>query len=214
MKKIIILIFALVFSLFIPSAFAFSQAETLEYYQDNYYTITLNSTEVTTVDILTDFEIELINSDIYFDNTLVFSSNQYVENEYFLSGDSAYVAHRKITLYGTASFSFPAFSIEETTDPLKLVITIIRASAFGEITIVDKNNIIPFPTFAESIFSNITDIIIGFGSLLGALFVLIASIFYNESLTIVGILALLGVGLSLTYWGFRTVLRLLKIKRE
>lgn len=220
MKKIIILIFALGFSLFLPSAFAFSQAETLEYYQENYFTQEIQSGKLlyeneTNTNNYIDFEkMDLNYLDIYINDTLVFSDNMQVDTTYF-----EYISIQTGTIYFRQEFSVTSAQLVvynlEINDPDDINFQVRSSNVISlNFTFVDKSIIIIPPTFAESIFFNVTDIIVGFGSLLGALFVLIASIFYNDSLTIVGILALLGVGLSLTYWGFRTVLRLLKIKRE
>lgn len=220
MKKIIILIFALVFSLFIPNAFAFSQAETLEYYQENYLTQEIQSgtllyeNETNTNNYIEFQKMDLNYLDIYINDILVFSDNLQVDTTYFeyISIQSGSIYFRQELL--VTSSELVIYNLE-INDPDSINFQVRSSNVILlNFTFVDKSIIIIPPTFAESIFLNVTDIIVGFGSLLGALFILIANIFYNESLTIVGILALLGIGLSFTYWGFRTILRLLKIKRE
>lgn len=216
MKKIIILIFALVFSLFLPSAFAFSQSETLEYYQENYFTQEIESPSYQTIMVEYPLEIEKIdmnNTDIYFNDTLIFTDLSNVNTDYYIVSYISEFDALTFLIDGTA-YELKMLNLSNSNENQPAYrYTNKNADLSGSFTFVDKSKIIA-PPLIPSLFDTISDIIIGFGSLLGALFVLIASIFYNESLTIVGILALLGVGLSLTYWGFRTVLRLLKIKRE
>lgn len=70
-----------------------------------------------------------------------------------------------------------------------------------------------------NIFDTIAEIVTGVTSAFLTVFEGIAQVFYTPavgdgtgSLTIIGILALLGVGFGLARWGFSLILRLIKMK--
>lgn len=73
-----------------------------------------------------------------------------------------------------------------------------------------------------SIFTQLGDIISGFASLLVSLFGDVVKIFYTApsgsnttgELTVVGILALMGLGTGLVIWGFNFVRRLIRVKTK
>lgn len=66
-----------------------------------------------------------------------------------------------------------------------------------------------------NIFTTITEIVTGVLDAMIAIFTSIADIFYDSTantLTIVGIFALLGFGIGLARWGFNLVLKLIKMR--
>jgi len=71
----------------------------------------------------------------------------------------------------------------------------------------------------QEIFTNLGEIITQFSTLLVDVFKSVTTIFYTPGaaeapgeLTIVGILALISVGVALVMWGFNFILRLLKFR--
>ena len=74
----------------------------------------------------------------------------------------------------------------------------------------------------EQIFSTLGNIATGFANLIVSLFNAVVAIFYTApsgsettgSLTIVGILALIGVGTGLVIWAFNFVRRLIRIRTK
>lgn len=64
----------------------------------------------------------------------------------------------------------------------------------------------------EKIFETIGDVITNFASVLGNGFNSLIGIFYEaeSGLTLVGILALIALGVGIVYWAFRLVMRLLR----
>lgn len=72
----------------------------------------------------------------------------------------------------------------------------------------------------EAVFSTLGDIITQLAAMLVSIFTSVVDIFYTAGateadpgeLTIIGILALVSVGLSLVMWGFNFILKLLKFR--
>jgi len=72
----------------------------------------------------------------------------------------------------------------------------------------------------EAVFSTLGDIITQLAAMLVSIFTAVVDIFYTAGateadpgkLTIIGILALVSVGLSLVMWGFNFILKLLKFR--
>lgn len=72
----------------------------------------------------------------------------------------------------------------------------------------------------SQLFDNLGDIVTGVADVVVTVFEKIPAVFYTPgvgespgSLTIIGILALIGVGFSLVRWGFNLILRLIKMGR-